>query len=156
MEGVWWKRKGFVSCLREQAGWPGWDGVYKEDFFLIRLFSIYLRDWLRCSLLCPLLPAALSPGSAHPSVAVGQACHRASSEPSLELRMLPLLPHCPHVWQVLCIKLPLEVLVHACWVTSVVSDCDPVDCSLPGSSVRGILQARILEWVALSSSRGSS
>ena len=26
--------------------------------------------------------------------------------------------------------------------------CDPVDCSLPGSSVHGILQARILEWVA--------
>ena len=34
--------------------------------------------------------------------------------------------------------------------------CDPVDCSPPGSSVHGILQARILEWVALSSSRGSS
>ena len=34
--------------------------------------------------------------------------------------------------------------------------CDPVDCSLPGSSVHGILQARILEWVAVSSSRGSS
>ena len=28
--------------------------------------------------------------------------------------------------------------------------CDPVDCSLPGSSIRGILQARILEWVAIS------
>ena len=27
--------------------------------------------------------------------------------------------------------------------------CDPVDCSLPGSSVHGILQARILEWVAI-------
>ena len=34
--------------------------------------------------------------------------------------------------------------------------CDPVDCSLPGSSVHGILQARILEWVAMPSSRGSS
>ena len=32
---------------------------------------------------------------------------------------------------------------------------DPVDCSLPGCSVRGILQARILEWVAMSSSRRS-
>ena len=30
-----------------------------------------------------------------------------------------------------------------------------MDCSLPGSSVRGILQARILEWVAISFSRGS-
>ena len=34
--------------------------------------------------------------------------------------------------------------------------CNTMDCSLPGSSVRGILQARILEWVAISSSRGSS
>ena len=34
--------------------------------------------------------------------------------------------------------------------------CDPVDCSLPGSSVHGILQASILEWVAISLSRGSS
>ena len=31
-----------------------------------------------------------------------------------------------------------------------------MDCSLPGSSVRGILQARILEWVAISFTRGSS
>ena len=29
--------------------------------------------------------------------------------------------------------------------------CDPMDCSLPGSSVCGILQARILEWVAIPS-----
>ena len=34
--------------------------------------------------------------------------------------------------------------------------CDPMDCSLPGSSVHGILQARILERVAIPFSRGSS
>ena len=34
--------------------------------------------------------------------------------------------------------------------------CDPMDCSPPGSSVHGILQARTLEWVAISSSTGSS
>ena len=34
--------------------------------------------------------------------------------------------------------------------------CNSMDCSPPGSSVRGISQARILEWVAMSSSRGSS
>ena len=33
--------------------------------------------------------------------------------------------------------------------------CDPMDYSLPGSSVHGIFQARILEWVAISFSRGS-
>ena len=34
--------------------------------------------------------------------------------------------------------------------------CNPMDCSLSGSSVQGIFQARILEWVAVPSSRGSS
>ena len=34
--------------------------------------------------------------------------------------------------------------------------CKPMDCSLSGSSVHGILQARILEWVAIAFSRGSS
>ena len=34
--------------------------------------------------------------------------------------------------------------------------CDPVDCSPAGSSVHGILQARILDWAAIPFSRGSS
>ena len=34
--------------------------------------------------------------------------------------------------------------------------CDPVDCSLPGSSLHGIFQARVLEWIAISFSKGSS
>ena len=34
--------------------------------------------------------------------------------------------------------------------------CDPMGCSLPGSSVHGILQARTLEWVVIPFSRGSS
>ena len=34
--------------------------------------------------------------------------------------------------------------------------CDPMDCSPTGSSVHGIFQASILEWVASSSSRGSN
>ena len=47
--------------------------------------------------------------------------------------------------------------VRACSVAqSCPTLCDPVDCSPPGSSVHGILQARVLEWVAMPSSRGSS
>ena len=46
------------------------------------------------------------------------------------------------------------------WVSEVAQSCptlcDPMDCSLPGSSLHGILQARILEWAAISFSRGSS
>ena len=47
--------------------------------------------------------------------------------------------------------------LHAVLSRSVVSDsCDPMDCSQLSSSVYGILQARVLVWVAISSSRGSS
>ena len=34
--------------------------------------------------------------------------------------------------------------------------CDPTDCSLPGFSVHGIFQAIVLEWIAISFSKGSS
>ena len=46
--------------------------------------------------------------------------------------------------------------VHAKLLQSCLTLCDHVDCSPPGSSVRGILQARILEWVVKPSSRASS
>ena len=39
---------------------------------------------------------------------------------------------------------------------SCLTPCDPMDCSLSGSSVHGIFQARVLEWIAISFSRGSS
>ena len=43
-----------------------------------------------------------------------------------------------------------------CLVTqSCLTLCDPLDCSPPGSSVHGIFQAKMLEWVAISCSRGS-
>ena len=46
--------------------------------------------------------------------------------------------------------------VHAKSLQSCPTLCNPMNCSLPGSSVHRILQARILKWVAVSSSRGSS
>ena len=48
------------------------------------------------------------------------------------------------------------VCVRAGITQSCLTLCDPADCSPPGSSVHRILQARILEWVAISFSRGSS
>ena len=58
------------------------------------------------------------------------------------------VPHSP--------ALPGDPIVHAKSLQSCPTLCDPTDCSPPGSSVHGILQARILEWVAMPSSRGSS
>ena len=49
----------------------------------------------------------------------------------------------------------LVIIVHA-RLLSHVWLCDPMDCSPPSSSVHGVLQVRILEWVAISCSRGSS
>ena len=51
---------------------------------------------------------------------------------------------------------PLTCMLHAKLLQSCLILCSPMDCSPPGSSVHGILKARILEWVAMPSSRGSS
>ena len=53
------------------------------------------------------------------------------------------------------------VYVMLCYLVSEVTQscltlCDTMDCSLPGSSVHGIFWARVLEWVAISFSKGSS
>ena len=53
-----------------------------------------------------------------------------------------------HLYRRLCVH---AKTLHLCSTL-----CNPVDCSPPGFSVHGILQARILEWVAMSSSRGYS
>ena len=51
-------------------------------------------------------------------------------------------------------------LILSCERVKVTLSCptllDPMDCSPPGSSVHGILQARVLKWIAMPSSRGSS
>ena len=64
------------------------------------------------------------------------------------------------------LSLTFTTTKHICWMDILVGRrsvevtqlcptlCNPVDYSLPGSSVHGILQARILEWVAISFSRG--
>ena len=53
-------------------------------------------------------------------------------------------------------KTLLQRYVHSKFFQSCLTLCNPMDCSLPGSSVYEILQARVLEGVAMPSSRGSS
>ena len=59
-----------------------------------------------------------------------------------------------------CVYMYVHVTHIICTCAQSLQSCptlsDPTYCSLPGSSVHGILQARILEWVAMLSSRGSS
>ena len=53
-------------------------------------------------------------------------------------------------------NISLYIRVYMLFFQSCQTLCHPMDCSPQGSSVHGILQARILEWVAMLSSRGSS
>ena len=83
--------------------------------------------------------------------------------------LLPLLFIAFPTWQILCVCSFLKKM-HSYWTVvalqccisfcvcaqSHTTLCNPMGYSLPGSSVHGILQARILEWVAISSSRGYS
>ena len=58
-------------------------------------------------------------------------------------------------WRYLCLHLHLKLhCLHAKSLQLYPTLCDSMDCSPPGSSVPGILQARILQWVAISFSRG--
>ena len=68
-----------------------------------------------------------------------------------------------HIWEIQCfgimtpLKMKLIMLGNELLVAqSCPTLCNPMDCSSPVSSVHGILQARILKWVAISFSRGSS
>ena len=54
-------------------------------------------------------------------------------------------------WRILSITFLVGEVAQLCLTL-----CTPMDCSLPGSSVHGIFQARVMEWIAISFSRGSS
>ena len=57
---------------------------------------------------------------------------------------------CFHIWKMAIIGPPHRRIVSRDDVSCKPTLGDPMDCSLPGSSVDGILQARILEWIAIS------
>ena len=95
----------------------------------------------------------LSPGGGEKQI---QGRNRLEA-PEVQPETLTRLPRAGAKWRVRRAEPDAEVLLLVCSVTqSRLTLCDPVDYSPPGSSVHGILQARILEWVAISSSRGSS
>ena len=55
-----------------------------------------------------------------------------------------------------CVCVCVRERARACISHSALTVCSPMDCSPPGFSAHGILQARILEWVAIAFSSGSS
>ena len=110
---------------------PSW---FQSAPHIYRLWG-YLTPWdglwaESCSRLCFLLGSS--------QLTRGETCISLS----LEVQLVCILP--PPVRS--------EVKLFSCVMTL----CNPMDCSLPGSSIHGIFQARVLEWVAISFSRGSS
>ena len=79
---------------------------------------------------------------------------RGSSQPRDRTRVSHIPGRRFNLWAT---KVSSIVCVHVCAVTQLCPAlCDSMDCSLPGSYIHGIFQARILEWVAISFRRGSS
>ena len=120
-------------------------------FFYTQVMSVYFHFWkleYNCfTVLCGFCRVALcmhklpaSGASLPPPHPTPQRHHRASAE-----LLLAFAGHVLYTWTV-------KALVAQLCPTL----CDHMDCSPPGSSVHGILQARVLEWVAISFSRGSS
>ena len=122
-----------VTSEKRRLSWfwstPGWgDGKQGIGFWRASFMWALLEDAGKCSSV-----------SAH--------LHQLSSQDSGSCTWLTIAPRSTQQYQVLEYS---DVL--SC---SVVSEC-PMDCSQPGSSVHGIFQTRILEWVAISSSTGFS
>ena len=69
---------------------------------------------------------------------------------------LQFSPHNVNIDVRFILKFRGHACIHAKLLQLCLTLCNPMDYNLPGSSVHGILQARILEWVAMPSSRGSS
>ena len=68
----------------------------------------------------------------------------------------PCLTHSFYIREDQGMLMKKAAYVHAKSFQLCLTLCNPMDCSPPGSSVHGILLARILQWVVMSSSRGSS
>ena len=78
------------------------------------------------------------------------------SDPGIELMSLESPALAGGFFTTVPPRKPLKFIIVVVLVTQCLTLCSPTDCSLPGSSVHEILQARILDWVAIPFSRGSS
>ena len=102
-----------------------------------------------CRLMSSCQPNAveLCPGSVPREAVALVLCH------SAPCCSLPLSSAKPFNAKGLLVNRLVHSYVFSCFCPTL---CHPMDCSLPGASVHGIFQARILAWVAIPSSRGSS
>ena len=125
--------------------------------FVFVLFSTYWPHCVACVVLAPWpeiipKPYAVDAQGLNHWTTRNAPCVFFSVYGHLSLDLGPLSSRVISSWEP-CLN---SIWVHAKSLWSCQSLCDPMDHSPPGSSIHGILQARILEWVAMPSSRGSS
>ena len=121
-------------------------------FFAVELYVFFVyygwkwsRVWLFAT---PWTVAYQASPLDFPGKSTGVGCHFLLQETSPTQGLSPGLLHCRQTLHRLSTRGALWVLVFVLSLSRV-QLCDPVDCSPPGSSVHGILQARMLEWVAI-------
>ena len=136
--------------------------LQREQFSLPVAPKKISRDDVADKVICVLTSLLASPASLSSLLATLQP-HSPCPTPcqthmrcSVQLTGLTLTSHLPNS-SLLRGRLGSFLFLFTCVCVKLLQSlCEPMDCSLPGSSVHGILQARTLEWVAMPSSRGSS
>ena len=141
--------------LCSQSRGPGFEAGTRSHMLQLRPSA---AKYIQCSLRPHGLHPArlLCPGDS-PGKNTGMGCHAFLQGIVPTQGSNPGLLHCR---QILCQLSyqgnPIYIyMLHAKSLQSCLTLCDPMDGSLPGSSVHGIFQARILEWVSTSFSKGS-
>ena len=114
---------------------------------------VFLQQPCCCCWVEPLNSAHACQRASIPAWPLSHVCINCLALQSLDFVILKIYDtstyvNSPFALTVVKVKMPVA--------QSCLTLCDPVDCSPPGLSVHGILQARILEWVAIPLFRGSS
>ena len=140
------------SVKWEQSGWPFWlwHNISNSSCREARLTQCNQRRrcWKGCYRPDSLLPPSSSPSSWESEV------QRLGNWPKVTQILFIMMTYFNVVFD--SINFLMWACMHAKSLWSCPTHSDPMDCSLPGSAVHAILQARILEWVAMLSSRRSS
>ena len=138
-----------ASLVAEPGLWGAWASAVAAHGLLRAWAQSLWPCGLGCSVACGLF---LDQGSnlclLHWQVVSLPLSHQGIPEGALFMRLLGFVVnrvsyfvshHCPEIVKVIC---DICEVAQSCPTL-----CDPMDCSLPGSSVHGIFQARVLEWV---------
>ena len=132
-----------------------WSWVPYTSVFQLKSQSVSCSVMSDC--LQPLEPTSLLCPWGSPDKNTGVGCDFLLWGIFLTQGSNPGILHCRQIlYHLSCQGSPYVFLLHAESLQSCPALCDLMDCSPPGSSVHGIFQARILKWVAMPSSRGSS